>query len=105
MVNILSLLNMVFMAPRIEMIVTSYTLKRVYLNECASFQSDPTDLDHALVVCDLTQSDNQCGIKICRSRSKRRSFVLANSLPSEFKQTCHLVRIVRIQYGYWPFLR
>ena len=21
------------------------------------------------------------------------------------KQTCHLVRIVRIQYGFWPFLR
>ena len=61
----------------------------------ATFRSASTDLDHTLVVCDLTQipaegsgcrwgaagipdhylgqvTDNQCVIKICRSRSKRR---------------------------------
>ena len=59
-----------------------------------------TDLDHALVVCDLTQilaeyrylgqvTDNQWVIKICRRRSKRCSFVSANSLKSKFKVCCH----------------
>ena len=26
-------------------------------------------------------------------------------LYTDMLQTCHLVRIVRIQYGFWPFLR
>ena len=81
------------------------------------FRSASTDLDHALIVYDLTQileegsgyrwggavgipdhdswwdldpqmgqvADNQCVIKICRSRSKRRSFVSANSLQRTLK--------------------
>ena len=36
-------------------------------------------------------TDNQCMIKICSSRSKRRSFVSANSLRSKFKITIILI--------------
>ena len=93
----------------------------------ATFQSASTDLDYELVVCDLTQipanqlppiyifythillrylgqvTDNQCVIKICRSRSKHRSFVSTNSLPSKLKITinpcnvCHLLHLKRNQ--------
>ena len=51
-----------------------------------------TGLDHAMVVCDLTQVVYQCVIKICSlSRSKCRSFVLANLLQSKFKLTIILI--------------
>ena len=44
------------MAPRIKMIVNfKLTLEPVFRNEFATFRPASTGLDHALVVCDLTQ--------------------------------------------------
>ena len=37
-------------------------------------------------------------IKICRSRSKRRSFILANSLPSKFKVTLNMCQVWCVNY-------
>ena len=82
----------------LSLIVIFNLLWSEFLETNATLRSDSTDLDHALVVCDLTQipvegsecrwgtvgipdhdslwgqvRDNQCVInfKICRSRSKR----------------------------------
>ena len=48
--------NILFMAPRIKLVVMFNLLWSEFVETHASFQSASTDLDHALVVCDLTQT-------------------------------------------------
>ena len=44
-----------FMAPRIKLIEIFNLLWSEFVEMNATFRSASTDLDHALVVCDLTQ--------------------------------------------------
>ena len=52
---IISIWNTLFMAPRIKLIVLFNLLWSEFDETNATFRSASTDLDHALVVCDLTQ--------------------------------------------------
>ena len=81
------------MASRIKLIVICNLLWSEFVETNATVRSASTDLDHALVVCDLTQipaegsgpssahpdpsagiwvKSKTCVTKICRSKSKRR---------------------------------
>ena len=51
--------NILFVAPRIKLIVIFNLLCSKCVETNATFRSASTDLDHALVVCDLTQMCDQ----------------------------------------------